>query len=143
MTESDKQPQSELAIKLIEARKQKKMSLQDVASKLNLSVDKLQALESEQLDLAKLNNFERGYLRNYAAYLELDISHYEAQFPTGSQIGSELQSMNRFSDEIPAPIVKTSWVKRIYYLLIILLVIGLLVMFTNSFTQSDIHSLVP
>lgn len=142
MTETEQPKMIELATLLKQAREERKLGLDEVAAKLNLSESKLQAFEQDDLALDKLNNFERGYLRNYANFLEVDISVYEEQFPDGSKVSSQLQSMERFSYEMPPPVSKSKWGKRFYYLMILVVIIGLFVLFANHFTASDIDKLL-
>ena len=109
------------------AREEQDLTLKDVSEQLNLRMDKLRKLEQADLDFTKLTAFERGYVRNYAQYLSIDITQYESEFPADGQIGSELKSMSRFNYPAPQPFFRKGII-RLLIGIIILLVIGGLMM---------------
>lgn len=126
-----------LSDKLTQAREDKGMTLESVADQLNLSVSQLKMLENPELDLAKLTPFERGYIRNYAQFLELDISEYEAQFPSGLTVGSDLQSVQRYSYKTSKPLMSRGWVKMIGFILLAILAFWMISESGVDFTQID------
>ena len=56
---------------LRQAREQRKLSVADVALQLNLRVNLVQQIETDQLDSTMLVTFVRGYLRAYARLVKL------------------------------------------------------------------------
>jgi len=101
---NDELPLSE---KFIQAREKQNLTLEEAAEHLNLSLEQLTKLESSELDFAKTTTFERGYIRNYAQYLEVDITYFESSFPDVNQVGSELKSMSRFKYPAPKPFFRS------------------------------------
>lgn len=59
--------------KLSAARKEQGLSLGDVARQLKLSVRQIEALERDDYDAFPSRVFVRGFLRNYAKLLQLDL----------------------------------------------------------------------
>ena len=53
-------------------REQRKVSLDEIAQHTKVSVRNLRALESNRFDLLPGGVFNRGILRNYLQYLDLD-----------------------------------------------------------------------
>lgn len=101
---------------LLEARTKKDVSLEDLAEKLNLPVSQLQKFESDSLRLGELTTFERGYLRNYASLLEIEIDRYQAAFPEGMAVGSDLQPLQRFSYNSSKPLLSKRWFKLLIFM---------------------------
>ncbi len=128
MAETGSEVEMRVSEKLKQAREDQGLSLEAVAEKLNLSVEQIGKIEQIDSDIAQLSPFERGYIRNYANLLECDISEYEAQFPDGIGVGSELHSVQRYSYKVSKPFVSRKWVKRVFYLLLIIAVLVVLSM---------------
>ncbi|MBI4721033.1 MAG: helix-turn-helix domain-containing protein [Chitinivibrionia bacterium] len=55
------------------AREQKRCSLDDVNRHTKISVPVLQALEQEDFDSFESDTYLRGFLKNYAAFLDVDF----------------------------------------------------------------------
>lgn len=140
MTEIVNELKSELAEKLAQARESRGLQVETVAGKLNLAVEKIQLLESEKLQLESMTTFERGYLRNYAGFLGVDISLYENAFPDGSTVASELKSVERFRYKTPKSFKERVWGKALFYVLIALLIAGLLMLFLDNYSLSDLSN---
>lgn len=83
---------------LAHARDDKEMSLEQAAEKLNLSTEQLRFFEKADLDIAELNAFERGYLRNYAALLDVDLNQFPEFAPAGKNVASELHATAEYND---------------------------------------------
>lgn len=79
------------------ARVQQGLSLEAIAEQLNLSLEQIMQMESDAFDPALLTPFERGYVRNYAAILDVDPSVYQPYFPDVIGVSSELLSTKRFN----------------------------------------------
>lgn len=62
----------ELGGQLQSAREERSMSLQQVAEATRIPVNYLEALESESFDVFTSDLHTRGFLRNYASFLDLD-----------------------------------------------------------------------
>jgi len=58
------------------AREKAQLSLEAVATELNLSVSKLQALENDQYEKIACDTFVKGYMRSYARVLKLDADEF-------------------------------------------------------------------
>ncbi|MBN2866507.1 MAG: helix-turn-helix domain-containing protein [Thiotrichales bacterium] len=114
--------------KFILAREQKNLTLEEVADSLNLRMSQLNKLENELLDLENMTPFERGYVRNYAQFLEVDIHSYEEAFPESDSVGSELKSMSRYNYPAPLPFFKRGAVKFILVLIVVVILASLLLM---------------
>ncbi len=80
--------QASLGSLLRQNRESKKLTQQQVADRLRLSVAKIQALESEQRELMT-TDLARGYLRQYARVLQMDeqqlLDLHSQLFPTQQQ----------------------------------------------------------
>ena len=111
--------------KLINARKQKNLTLEEVSRSLSLSVSQLTKLETEFSNLKNMTNFERGYIRNYAQFLELDIQHFESELSEHDRIGAELKSIKRFKYPTSQPFLKKGFGKLTLALFVLLFLIGL------------------
>jgi len=114
--ESNKTPLNE---KLVQAREHKGLTQEQASEALNLRLSHIQKLEHSGLELTGMNAFERGYLRNYAQFLNLEIDAYEDEFPEGGKVGSELKSMSRFQYPAPKPIMKGLFGKLILLIAIL------------------------
>ncbi|MCL2176270.1 MAG: helix-turn-helix domain-containing protein [Treponema sp.] len=62
-----------LGEKLKEARNEKGLTIDQISRETNISVRFLEALESENFDVFPGEPYVLGFLRNYSAYLELDV----------------------------------------------------------------------
>lgn len=115
-----------LAIALKQAREEQALSLETVADKLNLSVEQVNNIETNQQNIAQLSPFERGYIRNYAHLLGLDITPFANEFPDGAGVGSELHSVQRYNYKVSKPIASRGWIKKTITVFFILVLIFLL-----------------
>ncbi len=122
--------------KLVEAREAKGLSKEDVCSQLNLSLVQLDKLESDSLDPAELTFFERGYVRNYATFLEMDKAEYEHFFPQGSDVHSELHSVRRYSVPVDKPLLGSLFIKLLL-IIVIILAVGFMV---NELLSRDVQT---
>ena len=60
---------------LSEKRQELEISIEEVAGSLNLGVDAIQALESDDYDRLPGTTFVKGYIRSYAKLLKLDAEN--------------------------------------------------------------------
>jgi len=123
--DKNEQPLNEM---FTEAREHKNLTLKEAAEHLNLSLTQLTKMEGTTLDLASLTPFERGYIRNYAQLLEVDISQYEVEFQGGHHSGAQLKSMSRYKYPAPQPFFKRGWVKFVLVTGVLLVIILLVMM---------------
>ena len=65
---------SELGERLRAAREEKELSLEQVAGETRIPLNYVEALETEAFDVFTSDLHARGFLRNYAAYLGLDLA---------------------------------------------------------------------
>ena len=111
-----------------QARKAKNLTLDEVSEHLNLRLPQLNKLENESIDFVTMSPFERGYVRNYAQFLGIDMSVYETNVSENASVGAELKSMNRYKYPAPLPFFKKGWVKFFIFFLTVSIVASLLVM---------------
>ena len=138
MTNAVEDVKPKLSDVLHEARTQKGLSLETLAEKLNLSVSQLQKLESDTLNLSELTTFERGYIRNYASLLEIEIDSYQSAFPDGMAVGSDLQPIHRFSYKSSKPILSKSWVKLLIFIFLVAAIVWGISLLDIDFSQTDV-----
>lgn len=105
-----------------EARQAKDWSEEEVAKRLNITLAQLQKLESDALQLNTITPFERGYLRNYAQLVEIDLTPYEADFPHSDSVSSDLKSMERYRYPAPKPVFRGGFLR--WVLVIVILLVG-------------------
>lgn len=67
--------------RLIEAREQRGLSLEDAERDTRISRRYLQALEDERFDIIPAPVYARGFLRSYSQYLGLETAPLLARFP--------------------------------------------------------------
>jgi len=118
MTDNVEEVKPSLSKMLILAREAKGLSQQDVAEKLNFSVEKIAKTESIDETEAKLTPFERGYLRNYANLVEVDLTSFSSVFPEEPEVVSDIQLVQRFNYETTKPFTSRSWVKIMIYIVL-------------------------
>lgn len=88
---TDTRPEKALTLGqyLREARKERQVSLEDIAKVTRVGIRYLAALEEESFDTLPADVYVRGYLRAYARELKLDVedvmNRYAAARPTLSQ----------------------------------------------------------
>ncbi|SFR63181.1 RodZ family helix-turn-helix domain-containing protein [Thiomicrospira sp. ALE5] len=87
---------------LLQARLDKDLTKEAMADIMKLSVDKISNLEA-YTDLSSLSPFERGYVRNYASKVGLDLKVFELETRDVDSIAAELQ-----------PIAKENWSKPLF-----------------------------
>lgn len=123
---SIKHDSSELAMSLRMAREALGLELSQVAEEMNIRPEKLAIFETEEMDIKALDHFERGYLRNYAAKLELDLAVYEYMFPDGATVSYNLTGVADDSST-SSPLMSHSWVVKLIFLVGLVTFITLLV----------------
>jgi len=109
----------------VESRNAKGLTVEAAASRLNMTVKQLEKLESDQLNPTNLTTFERGYVRNYAALLELESEVFDIYFPESNSISSELHSFQRYSQREQTPLLGGPFLKGFFTLLILAIVVAL------------------
>lgn len=109
--------------RLMRARSQRNLAIEDVARQLNLSVSMVKALESDNYKSLPGRAFVKGYLRNYAKLVAIDASDllraYESQFGAGDDAQLNPPDLARPPRWI-APLVK-----GLGYLIVLLIVVGI------------------
>lgn len=138
MTETVEDNQAKLAEALYESRNDAGLSLEAVAEKLNLSVERLSKFESSTLKLSDLNTFERGYLRNYARLLNVGIEEYQTEFPDGANVATNLHPIHRYSEHNSKPLMSSGSIKWFFIFCVIALIIWLLYSLGMDFSQTDV-----
>lgn len=143
MSETEILELNELSEKLKQAREAQGFSIETVAEKLNLSQDQLTKLESLHKEVSGLTPFERGYIRSYAHFLNVDLSSFESQFPDGTGVGSELHPVERYSYKVDVPLMSRKGVKLAVYLILFILFILFVSSLDISFDDFDMTQLTP
>lgn len=115
-----------VTFELKRAREQLGWSLDLVAERLNLSIEQIEKLESLEKEVGELSPYERGYVRNYAQLVGLDLMAYEAKFPDGGTIASDIHSVEKYSYQVSKPFISTLWAKLVIYSLVAMVLIGVL-----------------
>jgi len=111
---------------LKKAREEKGWSIEEVAEKLKIAAEHLAFMESEQLDIASLDPFKRGYLRNYAEVLGVDVFDYQTMFNDIKSIEAPLQSVSSEDPSIK-PVFSIATL-RVMTTIILIALVALLVM---------------
>ncbi len=81
--------------KLREARERQKWTMQDASEKTKIRTDHLAALESGDYDVFSAPVYIRGFVRNYAGMLRLDVAEVLAE------LERELSQTERFKEPPP------------------------------------------
>lgn len=115
----------ELHETLKSARQAQALTLEMVSERLKLTKAQIEHFESPDLDLEKLTPFQRGYLRNYAEILSIDISEFENQFPNGMSVSSELSRVEQEEAE-HGPVISNRIMRWGSWLVIVLIVVALI-----------------
>ena len=88
---------------LRDARERRGETLADVARALKLSTHQVEALEQERFDTLPGPAFVRGFMRNYARHLKLDLEARIADLDFGGAVQpTRLTTVTNASGEIPA-----------------------------------------
>ena len=122
MSELESEEVVSISSKLKAMREQQGLTTAGVAETLNLSEEQIIDLESNIQNLKTLSPFQRGYLRNYANLLGMDMTELESQFPDGMGVGSDLFSVQRYSYKVSKPLMSRGWVKAIIYLVFVVVI---------------------
>lgn len=117
-------------------REQKKLTVEDISSRLRLSVHQIQALENDDFSiLPSAATMTRGFIRNYARLLEIDpeplLQVYQSHASGQSNHSLTIKSENILISSKQKPV----WKKYIISSLIILLLIGLWVVYMDYFHE--------
>lgn len=142
MTETVDKVKPKLSELLKAERETKGLSVEMVAEKLNLSVKQITKIESGESELEELTNFERGYIRNYAALLEINLEEYEFNFPIGSSVVAELQPIQRFNYRNGQPFFVKKWLKWVALLFVIVFAFWLYSVLDINLSNLDVAKTV-
>jgi cytoskeleton protein RodZ len=116
------QAQAPLGELLSAARIAKKLTQQDVSNSLRFSVKQIDALENNQFDVLPDAMITRGFIRNYARLLEIDVEplllSYRALVPDNLPSNLSVQSSMR---EVSLTKESLPWLKYILGSIVVLL----------------------
>lgn len=98
MSEEEIQKQS-VGSQLCKAREQQQLTQDSVASRLNLSIATIEALEVDAADKLPPPSFTRGYLRAYAKLLDIDADNLITTYNQSGPVEPELMSINPMANE--------------------------------------------
>lgn len=105
-------------------REEKGVSLDEVAQRLRIRRQFLQAMEEERLDDLPGETYFRGFLRSYAEFLDLDgealLQSYRSRVP---EPPSNLEPLRHVESELIEPVRLSSPAKRKAVLLLLVLVL--------------------
>ena len=105
MSETDQEPfaaSASIGAMLRQARERRGETLSDVAHALKLSPYQVEALEQERFDVLPGPAFVRGFLRNFARHVHLDLDARIAALDLGAAApGARLSTVTNASGEIP------------------------------------------
>ena len=117
--------------KLALERERQNKSREQVASALNIQLDKIVALESDQYEKLFSAVFTRGYLRSYGKYLGLDgealVREYEANFAITEEPLAPSESLN-----VKMSAGRSVWPARLVLILVLLALLGGVYWYVNS-----------
>lgn len=107
---------------LKQERERRNLTLEQVAQQLNLKVDVLRSLETDQPDKAILPTFMRGYLRAYARFLKMPEQSLLGRFEQVHQVTSTpVKAMKTFSNRQAKQQTETRFMWLTYIIVAILL----------------------
>lgn len=115
-----------IGARLKAAREARGLGLGEVADRLKLSLRQLEAIESDRFSVLPGPAFVRGFVRNYARFLELDpeplLRDLEAQFPSSVK---EVVNLTKEPREAPRAVESSSQpgAKRVPWLGLVLVAV--------------------
>lgn len=117
-------------------REQKNLSVQDIASRLNLEARIIEAIENNNFEMLSAATYVRGYLRSYAKILGVDaetvISSYNQDAPDPPEIIPEVKHVTQTSSS-------DNPVKAFTYLISLVLVILLVAWWQSNFIVDNMN----
>ncbi|MFC3094690.1 DUF4115 domain-containing protein [Alteromonas sediminis] len=106
---------------LKDARLKAGLSCQDVADKLFLKVSVVEELEADRIDSAKSITFSKGYVKNYAKMLGLDVEYVIGVFEAYHNKPDETAKLQSFSKRVAKQAQDDRWMMVTYALLVLLI----------------------
>jgi cytoskeleton protein RodZ len=132
---------SSIGATLRAAREQKGLSVIDIHARLRISERQIHALENDDFSMLPEPTIARGFIRNYAKFLEIDaeplLAAYRAQTPAEEQKNISIPSAN-----IPITQSRTTdWKKYIYASALVLLGAGVWLLYDENLLPNipDFH----
>ncbi|MCB5206049.1 RodZ domain-containing protein [Methylovorus mays] len=132
---------SSIGATLRAAREQKGLSVIDIHARLRISERQIHALETDDFSLLPEPTITRGFIRNYAKFLEIDaeplLATYRAQMPSEEHKNISIPSAN-----IPITQSRTTdWKKYIYASALVLLGAGIWLLYDENLIPKipDLH----
>ena len=123
---------SSIGATLRAAREQKGLTITDIHARLRISERQIHAIETDDFSLLPEPTITRGFIRNYAKFLEMDaeplLAAYRAQTPSEEQKNISIPSAN-----IPISQSRTTdWKKYIYASVLVLLGAGVWLLYDEN-----------
>ncbi|HWU35920.1 MAG TPA: RodZ domain-containing protein [Methylovorus sp.] len=123
---------SSIGATLRAAREQKGLTVADIHARLRISERQIHAIETDDFSLLPEPTITRGFIRNYAKFLEMDaeplLAAYRAQTPSEEQKNISIPSAN-----IPISQSRTTdWKKYIYASVLVLLGAGVWLLYDEN-----------
>ena len=135
MSEQPQVATESIAELLRSKRLEQKLSLEEVAERLKLTVARMEQLEKIR-DLDGVTPFDRGHIRNYAALLKVDLSRFELPIKQAQNLSSELKSVEQQDLDFATPEM-SKWVVTLVMVLVLLVVGYFIVMGLIDMTESQ------
>lgn len=121
--------EQELLGEILKKRRQERgLSLNDVAQRIRIRRQYLEALEDERFEEFPGEAYLKGFLRNYAEFLDLNpgemFARYRAQRPEAPVAASEL---HRVETELVEPVRFATSGKRVFWIVLLVVITGLVI----------------
>lgn len=116
-------------------RLEQKLSLEEVAERLKLTIARIEQLEQIR-NLEGVTPFDRGHIRNYAALLKVDLSRFELPLQEAQNLSSELKSVEQQDLDFATPEM-SKWVVTLVMVFVLLVVGYFIVMGLIDMTESQ------
>lgn len=135
---ANSEPMPKLGELLSEKREEKGLSIEDVSNRLRLSVRQVKALEGNDFDAFPEAMMMRGFLRNYARFLEMDpeplMEAYRVYVPSDAPYRISIESSNVL---LPSH-EQRSWVKYLLAALLLALLVGAWMFYSDFQSHKEI-----
>lgn len=122
---------------LAQAREAQKLSLQQVANELKLSVSFVKAIEAEQCSSLPDVAFVRGYVRNYARLLGLPKEQTQQVVAHFETIMAPAKELTQGAPVVAPKTQGPRWWRLLWLLAVVLIVVQVYLMWQNSNTPTS------
>lgn len=120
---------------LRDVRESRKLAVKAAASQLNMRIAYIEGIESGDFQALPGEAYARGYIRNYAEWLRMDVAAVLAAYDE-ERLDHPLFKAKVF---IPEPTVDSYTPRALMLMLSALLTVGVYAVYLNFFTLSDVE----